>query len=81
MIDLSKLRIEGTGANTVVLWDEDQIAFAVDDGDPPMLHVSMTEEDFENGELAEESRAELRLAREAILADLQSRGFTFEETP
>lgn len=78
MSGLSKMRVEGTRISTVVLWEGDQIAFAVNDDDPPMLCVTLSEEDFENGELAATKRAELRAARTDIVAELRRRGFSFE---
>lgn len=53
-----------------VLWRGNQIGFATGENE---LCLSMSEEDFENGEIPEDERQELREHREAIIAEIEKR--------
>lgn len=53
-----------------VLWRGNQVGFPTSGGE---FCLSMSEEDFENGEIPEPERQELRDNREAIVAEIEKR--------
>lgn len=71
MSNLNKLTFDGE----CFMWGENQVGFL--NGDNSVC-VSLSEEDFENGELDEEERNELRLLRKDIEDAICSMGYEIE---
>lgn len=61
-----------TIAGESLMWRQDQIG----EINGHEVELSMSEEDMENGELSAQARAEIRLYKKNILAEVARRGYT-----